>query len=158
MAEDAPLKVIAATDGSEAALAAVHRAVGLLRPGAAVSLVMVIAGQEDPMADAGGFEGPVITEDQAAEEFQEASQAATEALDHLAHETTEVTETRLVVDDAGPARGIVRIATEEHADLLVIGAHETGLLKRLFSGSVSDYVVHHAPCPVLVVRHDHGEG
>ena len=56
-------EVIAATDGSDAALAAVHRAVAMLRPGAHVSVVMVIAAEEDPMADAGGFEGPLITED-----------------------------------------------------------------------------------------------
>jgi len=28
-------------------------------------------------------------------------------------------------------------------------------LSRHFGVSVSDYVAHHAPCPVMLVRHDH---
>lgn len=37
-------------------------------------------------------------------------------------------------------------------DLIVIGATGKGAVTRLFVGSVSDYVVKHAPCDVLVVR------
>jgi nucleotide-binding universal stress UspA family protein len=38
------------------------------------------------------------------------------------------------------------------ADFLVIGSRGLGSMERLMLGSVSDYVVHHAPCPVLIVR------
>jgi nucleotide-binding universal stress UspA family protein len=42
---------------------------------------------------------------------------------------------------------------EEHAtDLFIIGSRGLSAAKRLLLGSVSDAVVHHAPCPVLVVR------
>jgi nucleotide-binding universal stress UspA family protein len=40
------------------------------------------------------------------------------------------------------------------ADVLVVGASNKGGLRRLFGGSVSDYVAHHAPCPVMLIRHD----
>lgn len=40
------------------------------------------------------------------------------------------------------------------ATLVVIGAHGWGSVKRLVFGSVSNSVLHHAPCPVLVVRGD----
>ena len=43
------------------------------------------------------------------------------------------------------------------AKLLVIGAHGWGSVKRLMFGSVSNSVLHHAPCPVLIVRGDPGE-
>jgi nucleotide-binding universal stress UspA family protein len=45
-------------------------------------------------------------------------------------------------------------AAEVGADLIVMGAHGWGPIKRLVFGSVSTGVLHHAPCPVLVVRGD----
>jgi len=41
------------------------------------------------------------------------------------------------------------------SDLLVLGAHGAGGLNRLLAGSVSDQVVHHAACPVIVVPADY---
>ena len=42
---------------------------------------------------------------------------------------------------------------QEAPDLLVMGSRGLSAGKRLFMGSVSDALVHHARCPVLVVRH-----
>ncbi len=47
---------------------------------------------------------------------------------------------------------IVEVAEAESADLIVVGTHERGAVGRLFLGSVSDHVVRHARCPVMVVR------
>ena len=52
--------------------------------------------------------------------------------------------------DAGET--IVEAAEAESADLIVVGTHERGAVGRLFLGSVSDHVVRHARCPVMVVR------
>jgi len=52
--------------------------------------------------------------------------------------------------DAGET--IVDAAEAESADLIVVGTHERGAVGRLFLGSVSDHVVRHACCPVMVVR------
>jgi nucleotide-binding universal stress UspA family protein len=51
-----------------------------------------------------------------------------------------------------PAGEILTAAEEPGVDLVVCGARGLGLLGRLVLGSVSDRVVHHAPCPVLVVK------
>jgi nucleotide-binding universal stress UspA family protein len=48
---------------------------------------------------------------------------------------------------------IVGLAEELGADLIVIGSRGLGGMKRLLMGSVSESVVRHAHCPVLVVRH-----
>jgi nucleotide-binding universal stress UspA family protein len=55
--------------------------------------------------------------------------------------------------DAGEA--VVEAAAAEHADLIVVGTHARGAVGRLFLGSVSDHVVRHAGCPVMVVRPTH---
>lgn len=52
-----------------------------------------------------------------------------------------------------PGEAIVDVAKEEHAMLVVMGTRGQGTVRRTFLGSVSDYVLHHAHCPVLVARH-----
>jgi nucleotide-binding universal stress UspA family protein len=47
---------------------------------------------------------------------------------------------------------IVRLAEEIGAGLIVIGSRGRGGVRRALMGSVSDSVVRHAHCPVLVVR------
>lgn len=47
---------------------------------------------------------------------------------------------------------IVTTATDERADLIVIGTHGRGSFERALLGSVADRVVRLAPCPVLTVR------
>ncbi len=66
-------------------------------------------------------------------------------------------ETRL--SDGIAAEEIVRIATEEHCDLIVIGSHGRSGLGRVLMGSVAEAVARKAPCPVLIVRipHEHRE-
>jgi nucleotide-binding universal stress UspA family protein len=52
----------------------------------------------------------------------------------------------------GPAATLVRDADVYGSDLIVVGARGLGTLERLVLGSVSEGVLRHARCPVLVVR------
>jgi nucleotide-binding universal stress UspA family protein len=52
-----------------------------------------------------------------------------------------------------PARQVIAAAKECGADLIVIGTHGRGVLGRLLLGSTAEWVVRHAPCPVLTVAH-----
>ena len=45
-----------------------------------------------------------------------------------------------------------RVAAELKVDVIVVGSHGRGAIARILLGSVSEQVVRHAPCPVLVVR------
>lgn len=47
---------------------------------------------------------------------------------------------------------IIAEADRWKPDLMIVGSHGYGFLKRSLIGSVSDALVHHAPCSVLVVR------
>ena len=51
-----------------------------------------------------------------------------------------------------PGDVIVEAAQAEHADMVLVGSHGRGPVGRLLLGSVSEFVVRNAPCPVLVVR------
>lgn len=54
-----------------------------------------------------------------------------------------------------PGEGIVRIAEELNADLIVMGTRGEGAIRRTITGSVSDYVLHHTTVPVLICPPKH---
>ena len=147
--------MLVATDGSEPAIDAARRSMDLLRPGAHVILVAVIPEYQDPMSDAGGIEGPGITYKQAEKDWAKATAEGQAALDRTAAALGTEAEVRLVPDDGSTGAVIDRVAGEMNADVLVVGASSKHWLSRIFGGSVSDYVAHHAPCPVMLIRHDH---
>lgn len=149
------IKVIVATDGSEGAIAAARRSMDLLRPQAKVEVVMVIPERADPQEDAGGFEGPVLTEKEADEDWKKSNAAGRSALERTAAVLGPDVEVHLVPDDESTGAAVVRVARDMDADVLVIGSSDKNWLSRHFGGSVSEYVTHHAPCPVMLIRHDH---
>jgi nucleotide-binding universal stress UspA family protein len=51
-----------------------------------------------------------------------------------------------------PAVNIIEVARSLPADLIVISTHGRTGLKHVLLGSVAEYVVQRAPCPVFVVR------
>ncbi len=58
---------------------------------------------------------------------------------------------------AGPAvEQLLSFVDERRPDLLVVGARGLSTTRRLLLGSVSDALVHHAGCSVLVVRDPEG--
>src|SRR5580692_8866558 len=144
-----PIKIIMATNGSENAIDAARRSMELLNPSAQIAVVMVIPEHEDPQDDAGGFEGPVITDKEADEDWKKWNAQGQSALDRTAAVLGPDTEVRLVPDDESTGAAVVRVAHEMGADVLVIGSSGKNWLRRLVGSSVSDYVAHHAPCPVM---------
>ncbi|MEU4445242.1 universal stress protein [Actinosynnema sp. NPDC050801] len=59
-------------------------------------------------------------------------------------------EVRAVLAE-GDARDVLTKASG-HAALLVVGSRGAGPIREVLLGSVSSYCVHHASCPVVVVR------
>jgi nucleotide-binding universal stress UspA family protein len=57
-----------------------------------------------------------------------------------------------VVAAGKPYREILRIASEQHSELIVMGIHGRGAADRLFFGSTTQHVVRQASCPVLTLR------
>jgi nucleotide-binding universal stress UspA family protein len=143
------MHVLIATDGSQLSIEAARRGVALLASPTAVTLLTVMT--EVPGEDAGGFEGSVYSRDDQ-EQLWEAGQR--EAARELARTAGALTgcdvDERIELGDI--ATTIIRVAEELPADVIVMGSHGRTGLKRIVLGSVSEHVVRHSPCPVLVVH------
>ncbi len=59
-------------------------------------------------------------------------------------------EIRTVIVEGNPARALLDAAKD--ADLLVVGSRGHGGFTEALLGSVSQHCVHHADCPVVVIR------
>ena len=51
-----------------------------------------------------------------------------------------------------PGEVICQVADETAAVMIIAGTRSLGKMKRTILGSVSDYLVNHATCPVMVIR------
>ncbi|XP_046357738.1 universal stress protein in QAH/OAS sulfhydrylase 3'region-like isoform X1 [Haliotis rufescens] len=57
------------------------------------------------------------------------------------------------LDGEKPGPSIVECAASRNVTFIVTGTRGLGKFRRALMGSVSDYVIHHSPVPVLVCRH-----
>ena len=57
----------------------------------------------------------------------------------------------------GSGDEIVACARELNVELVVMGKHRLGFVEHLMAGSVTEKVMRHAPCPVLIVQHPEHE-
>jgi len=83
---------------------------------------------------------------------EEREQRSVAARDLVIRARSAGADATFLVWDGDPGDGIVAAADAEHADLIVVGTHARGGVGRSILGSVSDHVIRHARCPVLVVR------
>ena len=51
-----------------------------------------------------------------------------------------------------PGEAICQVASDENVTFIVTGTRGLGRIKRTLVGSVSDYILHHAHCPCIVVK------
>lgn len=140
------------SDGSELSIQALAAGLRVLAP-ADRTIVVTVTGPVDPTLVTGvsGFGGGVVTAQQY--EDQRAALAATAeqvVRDSVAALGLERAETMVVEGDPGQA--LCDVAAELGASVLVAGSHGRGGLKRALLGSVSDHLVRHAPCPVVITR------
>jgi nucleotide-binding universal stress UspA family protein len=146
-------KVLVATTGSQFDTDAVHEALGLLGPGHEFLFLVVQQNEVPAILASDGLGGaPVIPmpPEAWAEQGQHADEEARKKLQDVGRLYP---GSKIRVEGGDPGERICTIAAEEHADLVVVGSHDVGTLRRVLGGSVSDNVAHHAPCPVLLVRH-----
>jgi nucleotide-binding universal stress UspA family protein len=157
-----PTKILLATDGSTEAQLAARTAVDLSQKTgselhvihvldvAKVGLSMAVLYSEATDPEGVKLPDPVLEE----ELEQRAKEGGREVLDAEVERVRSaggtVAQSHLMMGDA--AREIVHLAEDIEAGLVVMGSRGRGGIRRTLMGSVSDSVVRHAHCPVLVVR------
>jgi nucleotide-binding universal stress UspA family protein len=140
-------RILLASDGSDNALRAAMAAGDLAKKyGAEVTMVNVFTPPTDLVAIAGA---PIVTVD-VGELMESTQNAVARRTGKILDETGVKYEIRYEIGH--PAESIIRVAEEEKAELIVLGSRGLSAIKSFFLGSVSDRVIHHAHCPVLIVK------
>jgi nucleotide-binding universal stress UspA family protein len=87
------------------------------------------------------------------QQWQQAEAKGLKFLQSLAKQVRDVgIEVEFIQKLGAPGRVICGIAGTWGADLILVGRHGRTGVSELILGSVSNYVLHHAPCSVLVVQ------
>ncbi|MEI6623574.1 MAG: universal stress protein [Actinomycetes bacterium] len=144
--------ILICTDGSPLALDAARTCIAVLSPTKDDNLIVAMAIEPaDPALayDVSGMAGPLMT----AEEFDDLAQAQQQQGRQV---TSQVALALGLAPDAiqvvqGPTgESLCDLASELQASTIIIGSRGHSGIKRAVLGSVSDYVIRHAPCPVLI--------
>lgn len=146
-------RALIATDGSPKAIRAAQDALDLLHPDLEVKLVTVIEAWRDPEEDAGGFGGPLVTQEEAQQEWEDARVAGREAiLDTERSIEDRVTDELVVATEESVADALVRLVEETRPAVLVIGPDQSNWFRRMLGGAVDKQLVHRVTCPLLVMN------
>jgi nucleotide-binding universal stress UspA family protein len=120
-------------------------------------IVVTVVHEPDPMLVTGtGIAGGVMS----AEAFDAQVQANNEEGDRLAREVAAelgLADAEVRVLAGEPGTQICAYAEDSNARGVVLGTRGHGGLRRALLGSVSDHVVRHATCPVVITSHPEGE-
>lgn len=145
------MHVLVTTDGTQQSLKATRFLRDLVNPETVTKITVVAVIR--PLAAvpfANEFEEHGSGEGDFSLSFRREAQAAVE---RIAEELRAIVPEVVTVVRAGsPADEIIRVASEEDADLIVVGGRGKSVVGAILIGSVAYRVLHHAPCPVLVTR------
>lgn len=136
--------ILACTDFSDFSMKGVRYAMALAKEmSAKLSLVAVV----EPSVTFAGLEGVLIARSDA-----EIVELEKERLERLAKKLAgRSASIPTFVSYGKPFQEIVRLAKNESFDLIVLATHGRTGFKRALVGSTAEWVVRHAPCPVLTV-------
>ncbi len=142
------MKILLAVDGSPCSDMAICEVARLCLPVGTVVLVVSVDAPADPSLLKG-----VTTayDDLVKQQRAEVSRRLNVAVSTLQRQAPELTVLPKLLE-GNPKDALVSEAERWGADLIVVGSHGYGPIRRFFLGSVSLFVAHNAPCSVLIAR------
>ncbi len=139
-------------DGSHHSNLALRAGLALIAPDGPVVVVTVVH-EPDPMLVTGtGFAGGVISPEAYDAQLQAAKEDG-QALARSVAAEVGIPDAKIMVLAGEAGSQICLYAEEVNARAVVLGTRGHGGLRRALLGSVSDHVVRHAPCPVVITSH-----
>ncbi|OLC92218.1 MAG: hypothetical protein AUI92_05685 [Thaumarchaeota archaeon 13_1_40CM_3_38_6] len=134
--------ILIAVDGSESASKAFHRSVYLAEKcNSKLDLVHVV------QCEVGGDSANTFD---VIEELKDKAMKMLE--EYRAEAAKNNVPIQIVIMQGDPAKVIIELAKAKSYDLIIMGTRGRSSFKELLIGSVSQKVMHHASCPVMVVR------
>jgi nucleotide-binding universal stress UspA family protein len=147
--------IVLCTDGSGLAVRALEAGLAVVRPdeGERIVVATIVDAVDPTLVTGAGMAGGVMSPE-ALDELTEAQavEGRRQVADTVAALGLDGAETRVLRGVPGPA--LCELAADLGARAIVIGSRGRGGLKRALLGSVSDNVVRHAPCPVVITTPD----
>jgi len=141
-------KILVATDGSKYSNAAASEAVAIAKRCGATLIAASVVPYESisPL----GIVHSEMQWELVTEESRKAAENNIKNVKEIA-EKEDVKIEELILEGR-PYEAIINAAKEKRVDLIVVGSHGRTGLDRLLMGSVTEKVIGHTPCPVLVVK------
>jgi nucleotide-binding universal stress UspA family protein len=142
-------QIVVGVDGSEPSRAALHWAYDeATHHGASLTVVMSWHPATLPQSPPAG-EAAMTEQEYAGQPKEKALGILDSLVAELEKHSPEV-DVRTSIEEGGPAK--VLIERSKEADLMVVGSRGHGGFAGMLLGSVSQHLVAHASCPVVVVR------
>lgn len=151
-------KILVAVDYSETSESVFNSAVSLAKTTGASLMILHVLGEDEP-----GF--PVIPSytyypvlddydyNLYRKRYEDYRQEGIKFLQQRNKEARAAgVESEFVQLTGNPGRTVCELSNNWSADLILVGSRGLKGIKEMFLGSVSNYVTHHAPCSVLIVR------
>ena len=139
--------IMLATDGSPASTEATREAIELARSLGAPLLAVCV---EHVTVPSYGYYGYADVYNELRKSEQEHVEQVLEEV--VAKAAAEDVECETLGLEGPVVEEICRVASSRRVSIIVMGAHGWGTLRRFVFGSVSQGVLHDAPCPVLIAR------
>jgi nucleotide-binding universal stress UspA family protein len=145
-----PTRILLATDGSEDAELAATTAFDLASSTSSELHIVLVEEEVYAYVDPSGY--PYFPDAELEHELEQRARMRLDAeVEKRRSAGGTVAQAHLRVG-AAAATEIIDLAEEIGAGLIVMGSRGLGGIRRALMGSVSDSVVRHAHCPVMVVR------
>ena len=146
------MNILIATDGSEFGRTAAEKACELAAGRQDIAFTIVSAYETPASVAAEPYVGTPEMYQQLIDGLRLLAERAVDEVKSIIEQRFPNASVTTVIEMGRAAEVILDAADRVKADLVVVGSHGHGFWGRSLLGSVSNAVIHHARCPVLVVR------